>query len=316
MLSRTLNWAAGNDRARTAVEGLRPTRRVVERFVAGDDEDAAIRVAQDLAGAGVATTIDLLGEGGTTDADALRTRDAYLALLRRIADAGLSGSAEVSVKLSALGQGLDGRRGDDLAFEHAHAICSTATAVGSSVTLDMEGSPTVDSTLDIGDRLRQEFPLVANVLQANLRRTEGDLAHLIASARTRREPQPLRVRLVKGAYRESPADAFVRKHEVDEAYGQLVRTAIASPLRPLVATHDPAMIDLARTAAEQLGRESSSWELQLLHGVRSDLVHTLRDRVSVRVYVPYGPDWYPYFMRRLAERPANVAFFLRALARS
>ncbi|TIC87655.1 proline dehydrogenase [Nocardioides sp. GY 10113] len=308
MLSTVLNKASRSGRARRAVEAVPITRKVVARFVAGAEQAAALEVARDAAAGGLATSLDILGEGVSDIAGARRTRDQYLALLDALASAGAGPATEVSVKLSALGQALPDR-GHQVALDLAAEICAAATAAGTMVTLDMEDHTTVDSTLAIANELRREHPRTGTVLQSNLRRTAGDIADLAAD--------PVRVRLVKGAYREPASVAYQRKVEVDEAYRADVARLMASRCYPMVATHDPAMIEVARRRAREEGRGASDWELQMLYGVRGDLQTALvAEGHQVRVYVPFGEEWYPYFMRRLAERPANVAFFLKALARA
>jgi proline dehydrogenase len=234
-------------------------------------------------------------------------RDAYLTLLAALRDAGSARGADVSVKLSALGQALPGS-GADVATVHAREICAAAAAVGCTVTLDMEDHTTVDATLATGAALREEFPETGNVLQSNLRRTPGDIAALSASG--------ARIRLVKGAYREPASVAHQRKSEVDRAYLADIDALMRSGCYPMIATHDPRMMARAADAARACERTPEGWELQMLYGIRTDLQErAVATGQQLRVYLPFGTDWYGYFMRRLAERPANVAFFLRALSR-
>jgi proline dehydrogenase len=307
MLSALLNHASRSRGARRAVEALPPARRVVDRFVAGEAADQAVAVVRRLTAAGLAVTVDILGEDVADGAGASRTEAAYRDLIDVLATAGVSEGADLSLKLSAAGQALS-RDGHETAARHARQICAAAAAAGVTVSLDMEDHTTVGSTLTIAGELRQEFPWVASVLQANLRRTAADIAAL-ADARAR-------VRLVKGAYKEPGTVAYERKCEVDAAYASGLRALMGSSCYPQIATHDPAMIDLAVAAAAASGRGPGDWELQMLYGVRGDLQRQLLAAGHrVRVYVPFGRDWYAYFMRRLAERPANVAFFARALIR-
>ncbi|HET6154525.1 MAG TPA: proline dehydrogenase family protein [Marmoricola sp.] len=307
MLSATLNRASRSARARKVVESASLTRRVVDRFVAGEDASAAVAAARDLSTAGKRFTIDLLGED-VVDVEGARTiRSGYTALLWELAEAGLADGADVSLKLSALGQGLP-KVGRSLAAEHAQQVCAAAQAVGATVSLDMEDHTTVDSTLAIGNELRREYPSLATVLQSNLTRTPGDIAMLANSG--------ARVRLVKGAYNEPASVAHQRKADVDEAYCRDIAQLMASTCYPMIGTHDPRMIEEAAAAARLYGRSTDAWELQMLYGVRSDLQDQgVSAGRTMRIYIPYGSDWYGYFMRRLAERPANVAFFLRALTR-
>jgi len=281
------------------------SRKLVGRFIAGDDLDTAIAPVRALADRGMLVTVDHLGEDVTDPADAVATRAAYVALLDRLDVLGLAHAVEVSVKLSALGQALPGD-GDRIALDHAAAICAAATRAGTTVTLDMEDHTTVDSTLGILAVLRREYPWVGAVLQSALRRTEADAADLARAGS--------RVRLVKGAYAEPASVAYTAKAEVDEAYLRCLRILLAGPGYPMVATHDPRMIEAARAMAVVRGRSAADHEYQMLYGIRTaeqDRIAASGDRM--RVYLPYGADWYGYFTRRLAERPANVAFFLRSL---
>ena len=278
------------------------SRRLVGRFIAGDDLDTAMAPIHALVARGLLVTVDHLGEDVTDPADAVATRDAYVALLDRLDE--LAPSVEVSVKLSALGQALP-RDGHDRT-DHAAAICAAAARAGTTVTLDMEDHTTVDSTLEILATLRAEHPWVGAVLQSALRRTEADAADLARAGS--------RVRLVKGAYAEPASVAHTAKAEVDEAYLRCLRILMAGPGYPMVGTHDPRMIEAARAMAAVHGRSADDHEYQMLYGIRT----TEQDRIAasgerMRIYLPYGADWYGYFTRRLAERPANLAFFLRSL---
>ncbi|HSU11546.1 MAG TPA: proline dehydrogenase family protein [Pseudonocardia sp.] len=281
------------------------SRRLVGRFVAGDDLATAVDPIRTLVERGLLVTVDHLGEDVTDAADAMATREAYVALLDRLDDLGLAHAVEVSVKLSAVGQALPGD-GGRIALDHAVAICAAAARAGTTVTLDMEDHTTVDSTLEILGTLRREHPWVGAVLQSALRRTEADAADLARAGS--------RVRLVKGAYAEPASVAHTAKAEVDEAYLRCLRILISGPGYPMVATHDLRMVEAARAMAVVHGRSADDHEYQMLYGIRT----TEQDRIAasgdrMRVYLPYGADWYGYFTRRLAERPANLAFFLRSL---
>jgi proline dehydrogenase len=281
------------------------SRRLVGRFVAGDDLATAVDPIRTLVERGLLVTVDHLGEDVTDAADAMATREAYVALLDRLDDLGLAHAVEVSVKLSAVGQALPGD-GGRIALDHAAAICAAAARAGTSVTLDMEDHTTVDSTLEILGTLRREHPWVGAVLQSALRRTEADAADLARAGS--------RVRLVKGAYAEPASVAHTAKAEVDEAYLRCLRILISGPGYPMVATHDLRMVEAARAMAVVHGRSADDHEYQMLYGIRTaeqDRIAASGDRM--RVYLPYGADWYGYFTRRLAERPANLAFFLRSL---
>jgi proline dehydrogenase len=288
------------------VTGTPATRRVVDRFVAGQTLDDALAVARALHADGIQVTLDHLGEDITDRAEAVRTRDAYLAALEGLASLRLGRAADVSVKLSAFGQALpDG--GHDVALELVRPVVEAATAIGSTVTLDMEDHRTVDSTLGVLADLRKEHPDTGAVLQAMLYRTEDDAKALAVTGS--------RVRLVKGAYDEPATVAHRRKKDVDDAYGRCLEILLAGPGYPMVGSHDPAVIALAHELAAQHSRAADSWEVQMLYGIRPEEQRRLAAAgTQVRAYVPYGDDWYGYFMRRLAERPANVRFFLRSLA--
>ena len=290
---------------RRLVTGTPATRRVVDRFVAGEDLDDVLSVVRRLTAEGLAVTLDHLGEGVTDRAEAVRSRDAYLALLDGLAPLRLGRAAEVSVKLSAFGQALPGG-GTDLALELVRPVAEAASAIGTTVTLDMEESATVDSTLAVLAELRRDHPGTGAVLQAALHRTEDDAAALAVPGS--------RVRLVKGAYDEPPSVAYQGRAEVDAAYARCLGVLMRGPGYPMVGSHDPRMVDLAQRLAAEYSRTPDSWEVQMLHGIRTDEQRRLiAEGLCVRTYVPYGADWYGYFMRRLAERPANVRFFLRSL---
>lgn len=304
LLSKALLAASRRPGLRRVVTGNPATRRVVDRFVAGESLDDALAAVRALAGDGVAVTLDHLGEHITERSEAVGSRDAYLALLEGLAPLGLGPAAEVSVKLSAFGQALP--EGHDLALELVRPVVEAATALGSTVTLDMEDHRTIDSTLAALAELRKEHPGTGAVLQAMLFRTEDDAKALAVSGS--------RVRLVKGAYDEPPTVAFQRTKDVDAAYLRSLEILMAGPGHPMVGSHDPAIIARAHELAAQHSRAADSWEVQMLYGIRPEEQRRLAAAgTRVRAYVPYGVDWYAYFMRRLAERPANVRFFLRSL---
>ncbi len=309
--------AARSSRVERIVETAPVARDVVRRFVAGNGCDDAMRATRELVDQGLCVSIDHLGEDTLTADQAAAAKDEYLRLLKALADAGLirpdAGSApgsrsaaaatvEVSVKLSALGLLL----AEDLAYEHAHAICAAAAAAGSMVTIDMEDHETTDQTLDVLTRLRADFPETGAVLQAYLRRTEGDCRELATEGS--------RVRLCKGAYAEPESVAFQSAAEVDRSYVRCLNILMSGPGYPMVATHDPRLIAIAEDRAKWFDRPPGQFEFQLLYGVRPDeQLRLAGNGYTVRSYVPYGTRWYAYLMRRLAERPANLAFFLRAL---
>jgi proline dehydrogenase len=306
MLRAPLLAAARSKGIRRLVEAVPATRSVVRRFVAGSETADAVRVARELAADGRRITLDHLGEDTTDAEQAAATVAAYEAVLSALAAEGLAEGADVSVKLSAVGQFLPSN-GEDVALENARKICAAAEAVGATVTLDMEDHTTTDSTLGILRELRGEYPWVGAVLQAYLRRTEQDCRELSGPGS--------RVRLCKGAYAEPEAVAFQGKSDVDKSYVRCLRVLMAGQGYPMVASHDPRMIEIAAALAEENGRKDDDHEFQMLYGIRPEEQARIAASGSrMRVYVPYGDEWYGYFMRRLAERPANLAFFLRGLA--
>ena len=302
-MRRVILAASRSAALRRVVENAPVSKQVVHRFVPGASVDDAVGATTELVTSGRAVTIDYLGED-TVDADqAEATVVAYVTLLGRLADAGLTGDgrAEVSVKLSAVGRALD----EAIALDNANRICAAATAAGTTVTLYMEDHTTTDSTLGILAKLRQEFPGTGAVLQAYLHRTEADCRDLATEGS--------RVRLCKGAYKEPPAVAFQDKDEVDRSYVRCMKVLMEGPGYPMLATHDPRLIAIGADLAKD--RKQGTYEFQMLYGIRPGEQQRLAgEGETVRIYVPYGDEWYGYFMRRLAERPANVAFFLRSLA--
>src|SRR6185295_14019617 len=228
---------------------------------------------------------------------------AYLDLLDALSAKGLSRNAEVSVKLSAVGQALPGEDAK-VAIENARTICHAARNAGTTVTLDMEDHTTTDSTLGTLRELRQDFPETGAVVQAYLRRTEADCRDLAYEGS--------RVRLCKGAYNEPESVAFVDRHEVDRSYVRCLKVLMAGEGYPMVASHDPRMVKIASALATRNGRMPGSYEFQMLFGIRTEEQKRLAQAgEKMRVYLPYGEEWYGYLMRRLAERPANLTFFLR-----
>jgi proline dehydrogenase len=307
VLRQVLLQASRSETVRSVVENAPVSRHVVARYVPGTRDEDAVRACRELLGAGLTASLDHLGEDTTEPDQARAVRDAYVTVLGRLADAGLTrgGRVEVSVKLSAVGQALGGD-GEKIALEHAHAVCEAAGAAGTTVTLDMEDHTTTDSTLEILRELRQDFGWVGAVLQAYLYRTEADCRDLAVEGS--------RVRLCKGAYKEPPSVAFASAQDVDRSYVRCLSVLMAGRGYPMVATHDPRLVDIAGALAVRHRRTSADHEYQMLYGIRPEEQRRLAgEGETVRVYVPYGSQWYGYLMRRLAERPANVAFFLRSL---
>lgn len=295
--------AAGNDSIRRLVASAPVSREVVRRFVAGETTADAVAVTRRLVNAGLTVTLDYLGEDTTDSTLAEQTVRAYLELLEALYDEGLAERAEVSVKLSAVGQLLDER----LALDNATRICAAAERHGTTVTLDMEDHTSTDSTLRVLASLRATWPWVGGVLQSYLRRTLDD-CHRLATPGSR-------IRLCKGAYAEPPEVAYDDKHQVDLSYVRCANTLLSGDGFPMFATHDPRLVRILGERAGYYGRKPGSFEYQMLYGVRpEEQLRLAQLRHTVRVYVPYGGEWYGYLMRRLAERPTNTTFFLRALA--
>ncbi|ADP82685.1 proline dehydrogenase family protein [Pseudofrankia inefficax] len=305
MIRRVLLAASRSARAREFVVATPVTRRVVDRFVAGERPLDALEVVRGLAGEGILATVDRLGERGADLTDAREATTAYLGLLDLAEDAGLAAGLDVSVKLSALGR-LIPCGGWKICYDNAAEICARAAVVGATVTLDAEEHTTIEPALRLLTDLRRDHPATGAVLQAYLRRTEDDCRRFAVAG--------ARVRLCKGAYRAPRDVAWTHRPEADAAYARCLRILMAGDGYPMVATHDPSLLALAERLAEEHGRAASSFEYQLLHGIRPhEQLRLASIGAQVRVYLPYGPDWYPYLLRRMAERPANLALFLRAL---
>ena len=297
-----------SDLVRKAVVTAPVSRPVVARYVAGESVPDAVTVAGELRTTNRLATIDYLGEDTTDAVQAATTRDTYVHLLDLLAEADLTayGAAEVSVKLSAIGQALPAA-GDAIALENARAICEAAQAAGTTVTLDMEDHTTTDRTLATLHALREDFPWVGAVLQSYLHRTEADCRDLATAGS--------RVRLCKGAYKEPASVAYQDGDDVDLSYVRCLKVLMAGDGYPMVASHDPRLVDIAAALAGHHGRAPDSYEFQMLLGIRMNEQKRIADRGhQMRVYVPFGEDWYGYLVRRMAERPANVQFFLRSLA--
>jgi proline dehydrogenase len=295
-----------SDSVKRIVSAMPVSSGIVSRFVAGESVDDAVRTAAALHSDGLLISLDHLGEDTLDRQQADGNADAYLSVLGRLAEAGLTSSAEISVKLSAVGQALPGT-GAKIALDNARSICHAARNAGTTVTLDMEDHTTTDSTLEILHELRQDFPETGAVLQSQLHRTEADCRDLSYDGS--------RVRLCKGAYKEPESVAYQDKLDVDRSYVRCLKVMMRGNGYPMIATHDPRLIRIAGALTARYGRAGGSYEFQMLYGVRpSEQLRLAEAGERVRVYVPYGDQWYAYLMRRLAERPANVAFFLRSLA--
>ena len=291
--------ASGTVKRLASRHGMREGR-FARRFIAGERIGDALAAARTLADRGIGCTLNHLGEAVTAAPAARASADAYALVVRDAREAGLA--CQISVKLTQLGLAVD-----PAACEANLCRVLDAAGDGCFVRIDMEQSPWVDPTLDLFERVwRGGRRNVGVVLQAYLYRTADDLARVNALG--------ARVRLCKGAYQEGPAVAWPRKADVNASFVRLVRSLLADGIDPAFATHDPAMIAATRAHARDLGLGPERFEFQMLYGVRRDLQARLVDQGHrVRVYVPFGSEWFPYFMRRLGERPANVLFVLRSL---
>ena len=284
------------------VTGNRVTRRMSRRFVAGETLDDAIVAARACNQAGMMVTLDYLGENVSTEAAARRARDTYISIFDRIAEEKLD--ANVSLKLTQLGLDL----GEDLCRSLVQSIAERAASYGNFLRIDMEGSDYTQRTISLCQRVRAKNSAVGIVIQSYLFRSEQDVKALLAAG--------CRIRLCKGAYKEPPSVAFPKKADVDATYVKLMQLMLASGIYHGIATHDPRMIDATIDFATKHGIGKDKFEFQMLYGIRTDLQQQLvRDGYRMRIYIPYGTEWFPYFMRRLAERPANVLFFVRHLFR-
>jgi len=296
---------ARSRRVKGIVTRLPVSSGIVNRYVPGEATAQAVEATRELVDAGLHVTLDFLGEDTLDEAQAEATVAAYVDLLEQLSEAGLSRNAEASVKLSAIGQALPDI-GPKLAIENARRICRAARHAGTTVTLDMEDHTTTDLTLAALRELRKDFPETGAVVQAYLYRTEQDcraLAH-----------EGSRVRLCKGAYNEPEEVAYQDRHDVDKSYVRCLKVLMAGEGYPMVATHDPRLVKIASALATRHGRMPGTYEFQMLYGIRGEEQTRLAELgEKVRVYVPYGDEWYGYLMRRLAERPSNLTFFLRSL---
>ena len=277
-------------------------RRVVERFVAGEDLEDAVQAIKDLNARGIGGILDLLGEGVADRSGAQAAAEEYLASIRRIEETGID--TTVAVKLTQLGLAFD----KGACIDHVRRLAAEAQAIGVTVEIDMEQSDYVTDTLDIYRLLHSDFPDLRVAVQSYLRRTPVDLENL-ASLKPK-------VRLVKGAYAEPEELAFQKSTEIEAQYRFLTDWLFERGTDPGIATHDGELLAYAQRAADRTGVSKQGFEIQMLYGIRRELQEQLAQQgFRVRIYVPFGSAWYPYLMRRMAERPANLRFFLRALVR-
>ena len=301
MLTRSaLLYLAKHEGLKDFAAHFSPFRKLTTRFVAGESIEEAIAAIKELNAEGCSASFDHLNESvGSPDEAELEVKE-YLRILERIDETGIN--SNVSIKLSQFGLGLD----PELAYRNARTVVEDAARRGNFVRVDMEDSNFTQVTLDIFKRLRAEFGLnnVGIVLQSYLRRTDADAQDMLKI--------PARMRICKGAYNEPPEVAFPDKHNVDENYIRVMKLLLSSGTYHGIATHDPKMIDATIDYANRQGISKEAFEFQMLYGIRRDLQRQLaKDGYNMRIYVPYGKHWYPYFMRRLAERPANVWFVMK-----
>lgn len=311
MMRQTLIYLSQAAWAKQSITKFKVSRRTAERFVAGDTVDDAIKVIRALNAKGINATLDHLGESVTDEAAAKRAADDYVLALEKIAESGVR--SNVSIKLTQFGLDLS----DELCVANVRRVVEKARATQNFVRIDMEGTPHTDRTLAIFQQMRKEFNNVGLVLQSYLYRTEQDLLSLIDA-----DPRS-RIRLCKGAYNEPPSKAFPKKTDTDANYVKLAKLMLerAQKISPLsadgrtpamaaLATHDEKMIEAVLVYVKEKNFPREFFEFQMLYGIRRERQEQLAaEGYAMRVYVPYGTEWYPYFMRRLAERPANVWFF-------
>ncbi len=302
MLRSTLLKLAQSQKLAHFVTANGSTRNMARRFVAGETLDDAIAAARECNNRGMLVSLDYLGENAASTADAQRARDAYLEIFERIAAERLH--ANVSCKLTQMGLDLS----PDFCEGLVLSVAERAAAYENFLRIDMEGSLYTQRTVELVKRVRTRTPAIGAVIQAYLYRSEADIQDLLAYG--------CRIRLCKGAYKEGPEVAYPRKSDVDKNYVKLMQLLLCSGFYHGIATHDPCMIaaTIRFAAAKHISKDD--FEFQMLYGVRTDLQKRLvRDGYRLRIYIPYGRDWFPYFMRRLAERPANLAFFVKNLVR-
>jgi len=299
-----LLWLSQREGLKDFATSLGPFKRLTTRFVAGDTIDEVVPLIRQLNTENCTASFDHLNESVGSAEESEHEVAEYLNILAKIDESGIR--SNVSIKLTQFGLGLD----PELAYRNARQVVEEAQRRGNFVRVDMEGSDVTQVTIDIFKRLRAEFGLndVGIVLQSYLYRTYADAQELVKL--------PARIRICKGAYNEPPEVAFPDKKDVDANYVKVMQLLLASGTYHGIATHDPKMIDATIDFATREGIGKEKFEFQMLYGVRRDLQRQLaRDGFNVRIYVPYGKHWYPYFMRRLAERPANVWFVLKNLAK-
>ncbi|MFF2850360.1 proline dehydrogenase family protein [Streptomyces sp. NPDC058001] len=323
MLGPVILAASRSDRMRRFVSAAPGTKQVVDRFIAGETVEQVVPIVQEAAARGLEVTLDVVGEDITAPEQATAARDAYLELIEHLGALDLGTRAEMSVKLSLFGQSLPSPTtalnrepsglaplasigGHERALANVRPVVEAAAAIGTTVTLDAEDHTTLDSMFAIHEELRRDFPQTGCVIQAYLFRTEAD-ARRLADAGSR-------VRIVKGAYKEPASVAYQDKAEIDKAYVRVLRILMRGDGYPMIGSHDPRLISIAQELAHRAGRKLDEYEFQMLYGIRGEEhLRLAAQGHRMRVYTAYGTDWYGYFMRRLAEKPANLLFFARSL---
>lgn len=302
-LRRTILYLSRHKALREWVETSQAARRLSSRFVAGSRLEDAIDVCRRIRADGITATLDYLGENVKSLDEAAACRDAYLTMLRAMQEAGAE--PNVSLKLTQFGLDLS----ESACAENVAALVKAAEGIGGFVRIDMEGSAYTERTLALVTRVHREHSACGTVVQSYLHRSAADIEAL--------EEERIRVRLVKGAYLEPPAIAFPDKAHVDRNYLSLAKQLLSNGEYPAIATHDERMIEAVERFVSENGIGRDRFEFQMLYGIRRDLQRRLvKEGYRLRLYVPFGEAWYPYFMRRLAERPANLLFFARSLLRA
>ncbi|MEU9716056.1 proline dehydrogenase family protein [Streptomyces sp. NPDC047976] len=322
MLGPAILAASRSDKMRRIVSAAPVTKPVVNRFIPGETVDQVIPIVEELTRKGLEVTLDVVGEDITAVEQSYAARDAYLELIERLKELELGETVEMSVKLSMFGQSLPSPAttlngepsglaatfpgGHELALANVRPVVEAAAAIGTTVTLDAEDHTTLDSMFAIHEELRRDFPQTGCVIQAYLFRTEADARRLAAAGS--------RVRIVKGAYKEPAEVAYQDKAEIDKAYVRIMKILMEGEGYPMIGSHDPRLIAIAQELGRQAGRKLDEYEFQMLYGIRSEEhLRLAAEGHRMRVYTAYGTDWYGYFMRRLAEKPANLLFFLRSM---
>ena len=297
--------ASRSERTRKLASSVPLSERITDRFIAGEAIQDVVGATADITATGRLAVVSHLGENVERLTEAEEARDAYLDLLESLAANGLTGQSEISVKLSAIGQALP-IDGEKIALDFAREIAAQAAQFGTTVTLDMEDHSTTDATLEVLRALREDFPRTGGVLQASLYRTEADCQDLSGEGS--------RIRICKGSYTEPDSVAYQSRHEIDLAFVRCVKILMQGDGYPMIATHDPRMIEIAQALAIRGDRPMGSYEFQMLFGVRSGEQERLAgEGERTRVYIPYGSDWYEYMVRRVAERPTTAGLFARSL---